>query len=160
MPRTQTDLSPRGVIVLGLIVMAGGVAPILGALEIIPYPLTKGTPVWVGVAVGGVFILGGAALINGYVFGGGKNFDTAAPPRVRALQNALGFAMLAGFAAIAGWIGFGPGEREFSSSISLPFWYSEGRGNVSLGRAAFGLGSIVCAAMAIAVAFRSFRKRQ
>jgi hypothetical protein len=160
MPRTPTDLSPRGAMVLGLIVMACGVAPILGALEIIRYPLTKGTPAWVGVAVGGVFILTGAAFINGYVFGGGKNFDAEAPPRVRAVQNLLGFVILAGFAAIGGWIGFGPGEREFSSSISLPFWYSEGRGNVSLGRAAFGLGAIVCAAMAIAVAFRGFRNRQ
>ena len=50
---------------LGLIVMATGVAPILGALHIIPYPLTPGTPVWVGVAAGAVFIMGGAALING-----------------------------------------------------------------------------------------------
>jgi len=160
MPRTPTELSPRGAIVLALVLIAGGVAPILGALEVIPYPLTKGTPAWVGVAAGGVFILTGAAFINGYLFGGGKNFDAEASPRVRAIQSVLGFAILAGFAAIGGWIGFGPGEREFSSSISLPFWNSEGRGNVSLGRAAFGLGAIVCAAMAIAVAFRGFRKRK
>jgi hypothetical protein len=160
MPRTPTELSPRGAILLGLLFTAGGVAPILGALEIIPYRLTKGTPVWVGIAAGVLFILFGASFINGYVFGGGKNFDAEAPPLVRAIQSVLGFAILAAFASIAGWIGFGPGEREFSSSVSLPFWSSEGRGNVSLGRAAFGLAAILCAAFAIAVAFAGFRKRK
>jgi len=160
MPRETTDITPRGAIVLGLVLVACGVAPILGALEIIPYPMICGTFVWVGIAVGGVFILGGAALINGYVFGGGKNFEAEAVPLVRTIQNVLGFAILAAFAAIGGWIGFGPGERNFSSSISVPFWHSEGRGNVSVGRAVFGLGAIICAAMAIAVAFGSLRKRK
>jgi hypothetical protein len=50
MPRETTDISPRGAIMLGLVLVACGVAPILGVLEIIPYPLTRGTPVWVGVA--------------------------------------------------------------------------------------------------------------
>ena len=157
--RTPVELSARGAIVLGLVVIACGVAPILGALEIIQYPLSPGVPVWVGIAAGGVFILGGLALINGYVFGGGKNFDADAPPLVRATQNVLGFAILAAFAAIGGWVGFGPGERSFSSSISLPFWYSEGRGDVSLGRAVFGLGAIVCAATAIGVLVGSFRRK-
>lgn len=160
MPRTTTELSPRGAIMLGLIAIACGVAPILGALEIIPYPLTRGTPVWVGVAAGAAFILGGAAVINGYVFGGGKNFETEASPRVRAIQNVLGFALLATFAAIGGWIGFGPGERNFSFSISLPFGENQGRGNDTIGRAVFGFGAIVCAAMAIAVALRGFHRRK
>ncbi len=160
MPRTPADLSPRGAIMLALVLVACGVAPILGALEIIPYPLTPGTPVWVGVAAGGVFILGAAAMINGYVFGGGKNFDAEAPPRVRAVQNMLGFTILASFAAIAGWVGFGPGERSFSSSISLPFWESQGRGNDVVGRAVFGFGAILCAAFAIGLLFGSFRRRK
>jgi hypothetical protein len=159
MARTPTELSSRGAVVLGLVVMACGVAPILGALDIIPYPLTRGTPVWVGVAGGGIFLLGGAALINGYVFGGGKNFEKDAPPFVRATQHVLGFAILASFAAIGGWIGFGPGERNFSSSISLPFWEGEGRGGTSVGRAVFGFGAIVCAAVAVALAVNSFRRR-
>jgi hypothetical protein len=55
-----------------------------------------------------------------------KHFDAKATALVRATQNVLGFAILATFAAIGGWIGFGPGERSCSSSISLPFWQSEG----------------------------------
>ena len=160
MSRTTSDLSPRGAIVLGLIVIACGVAPILGALEIIPYPLTPGTPAWVGIAAGGAFILGGAALINGYALGGGKHFDTKAPPAVRALQTVLGVAILATFAAIGGWVGFGAGERNFSSLISLPFWESNGRGNDTVGRAVFGFGAIVCAAMAIAVVVAGLRRRK
>ena len=42
---------------LGSLCFACGVAPILGALQIIPYPLTPGTPTWVGIAAGAVFIL-------------------------------------------------------------------------------------------------------
>jgi hypothetical protein len=145
---------------LGSLCFACGVAPILGALQIIPYPLTPGTPTWVGIAAGAVFILAGAAIINGYVLGGGEHFETRATPAVRRVQNVLGFAILASFAAIAGWIGFGEGERNFSSSISLPFWESEGRGNDTVGRVAFGMGAIMCAAMAVAVVFRSFRKRR
>lgn len=160
MRRTPTELSPRGAVMLALVLVACGVAPILGAIGIIPYPLTPGTPVWVGVAAGGIFIFAAAAMINGYVFGGGKNFDTEAPPRVRAVQNVLGFAILASFAAIGGWIGFGPGERAFSSSISLPFWHSEGRGNVNMGRAVFGLGAIICGAFALAVVYSGLRNRR
>lgn len=145
---------------LGLLCFACGVAPILGALQIIPYPLTPGTPTWVGIAAGAVFILAGAAVINGYIFGGGEHFETRASPAARRMQNVLGFTMLVMFAAISGWIAFGEGERNFSSSISLPFWQSEGRGNDSVGRAVFGLGAIICAAMAVAVLFGSFRKRR
>lgn len=134
---------------LGLMVMACGVAPVLGALEIIPYPLTSGTPAWVGVAAGGIFILGGAAVINRYAFGGGENAG-----RVLAL------AILASFAAIGAWIGFAPGHREFSTSISLPFWNSDGQGNVDVGRAAFGLGAIICAVFAIALVFDALRRHK
>jgi hypothetical protein len=143
-----------------LVLFVCGVAPILGSLQIIPYPLTPGTPMWVGIAAGAIFILAGAAVINGYVFGGGEHFETRATPAVRRVQNIFGFTILATFAAIGGWIAVGEGERNFSSSISLPFWESEGRGNDSVGRVVFGFGAMICAAMAVAVLFGGFRKRR
>jgi hypothetical protein len=155
MARNVTHPSPRAAMAIGLVVMACGVAPILGALQIIPVRLTPGTPVWVGVAAGGIFILGGLALINGYVLGGGRNFATEAPAAVRRVQTMLGFAICALFAGIGSWIAFGSGDRQFSSTIDLPFWHSVERGNELFGRAAFGLGALIAAAMALLVVFRS-----
>ncbi len=140
--------------------MACGVAPILGSLDIIPYTLTPGTPVWVGIAAGAVFVLAGAALINGYAFGGGEDFEARATPGVYRVQQLLGFTICALFAAIAGWVAFGPGEREFTSSISLPFWQSKGRGSPNIGRAVFGAGAIMCAGIAMVALVAAFRKRR
>ena len=160
MGRNQTELSPRGAIMLGLLLAACGAAAILGALDIIPYPLTKGTPVWVGLAAGALFILAGAAMVNGYVFGGGKDFDTKASPLVYTTQQLLGFSICALFAAIGGWIALGAGERNFSMSISLPFVEQGGRGGDGLGRAMFGLGALMCAAMAMYALVAAFRGRR
>jgi len=140
--------------------MACGVAPVLGSLEIIPYKLTPGTPVWVGIAAGFVFVLAGAALINGYVFGGGEDFESRATRGVYRVQQLLGFTICALFVAIAGWIGFGPGEREFMSSISLPSWQSQGRGSPNIGRVVFGAGAIMCAGIGMVALVAAFRKRR
>lgn len=131
--------------------IACGIAPILGALKLIPLPLTPGTPVWVGVCAGMLFVLGGVAVINGYAFGAGTR---------PLAENALGFAIGAVFAAVFGWIAFGAGERNFSSSIELPFWRREGRGSEWLGRAMFGLGALMAAAIAIVAAVGAVRKRR
>jgi hypothetical protein len=160
MRRSGTDLSPRGAVALGLLVIACGVAPILGALDIIPYRLTPGTPVWVGVAAGAIFIVGGLALINGYALGGGKNFDQEAGPFVYIAQQLLGFSICALFAAVAGWIAFGPGERQFNQSISLPFWQSTQEGSPSVGRMVFGFGAVVCAALALYALVQAVRGRR
>ena len=143
--------SPRTAVILGVLVIACGIAPILGALKLIPAPLTPGTPVWVGVCAGMLFVLGGVALINGYAFGA----------RTRPFaENALGFAICAVFAAVFGWIAFGSGDRNFSSSIELPFWRHDGRGSEWFGRAMFGLGALMAAAIAIVAAVGAVRRRR
>jgi hypothetical protein len=160
MRRFGTDLSPRGAVVLGLLVIACGVAPILGALDLIPYRLTPGTPAWVGAAAGAIFIFGGAALINGYALGGGKNFETQAGPFVYTAQQILGFCICALFAVVGGWIAFGPGERHFTQTVTLPFWQSTREGGANLGRALFGFGALLSGAIALVALLRALRGRR
>jgi hypothetical protein len=156
----RSTISPRGAVALGLVVIACGVASILGALDTIPYRLTPGTPVWVGIAAGSAFVFGGLALINGYALGGGPDFDRAAGRLVYIAQQMLGFGICAAFAAIAGWIAFGPGERRFGQSIALPFWHSAQEGNASVGRVAFGFGAVMSAGIALVALVRAVRGRK
>ena len=156
----QTDLSPRGAIVVSVLLAICGAAAILGSLDIIPYPLTEGTPVWVGVAVGAAFILAGAAVVNGYVFGGGSRFDMQASPVVYRTQQVLGVGICSLFAAIAGWVALYADPRSITTGISLPFYEESGRGGGFVGRAMFGLGALMCAAMAIYGIVRALRGRE
>jgi hypothetical protein len=76
----SSQLPPRSAVLFGLLFMAAGVPPILAALGMLPVPLTRGTPAWVGVCAGLLFILGGAAIINGYAIAGGAGPDGDLPP--------------------------------------------------------------------------------
>ena len=155
----NTYPSPRTAVILSLLLFGCGLAPILAGLEVIPLRLTDGTPAWVGIAAGMVFVLAGMAMVNLYVFGG-KDFDTAASPLAYTTQQLLGFSICALFAAIGGWIAFGSGERNFSTSIDLPFWQSGGPGDQTFGRAFFGFGALTSGAVALYALFCAVRRRR
>ncbi len=159
---SSPELSPRGAIIAGLFCIAMGVFPILGALDIIHAPLTPGTPVWVGIAAGVLFILGGFVLMNSYAFGPRPISDAeglAAAGPYRAFAQVFLTAMIClVLAAITGWIAFGPGEREFSMSIDIPFYSSASKSRGLAGRVLFGFGAIMAAVMAIAVAVSGLRQ--
>jgi hypothetical protein len=159
---SSSQLSPRSAIAFGLLFMAAGVPPILAALDMLPLPLTRGTPAWVGVAAGLLFMLGGAAIINGYAIAGGAGPDGDLPPGtsfgVRLVQYLLGLTICGLFTAIAGWIAFGKGERHFSMSIGLPFLTRHGFASEWMGRAAFGLGAILVAAFTVVLTVVSVRR--
>ena len=71
----------------------------------------------------------------------------------RWVQYFIGLGIFVSFAASFLWIGFGPGERQFSSSISLPFIHISGKGNDIIGRIVFGgsgfLGGLLTAYYAL-----------
>jgi hypothetical protein len=147
----EQPLSPRAAVIVGLLVIGCGIAPIMGALELIPYPLTPGTPGWVGVCAGLVFVLAGAAVINGYGSNGVRH------PLV---QNVLGLSICVLFAAVFGWVALGSGERNFSSTVELPFWRSSGRGSEWIGRTIFGVGALMAAAIGVVAAVGVIRTRR
>jgi hypothetical protein len=140
MPATR-PLVPAAGIVLGLACTLMGAFIVLLALGVLGDPWrTDGTPPWIGVLGGGVFVLGGAALIVGYVVAGGATADGDLPPDppfgVRLVQYLLGLGISTSLAAIASWVAFGPGPREFRSSGM----FGSGAVSETLGRTVFGLG--------------------
>ena len=66
--------------------------------------------------------------------------------------------MLAAFATVFLWVGFGGGEREFSSSGSFLFFTIGGKGNEIIGRIVFGGGGIIAVLITGYYAFSEARK--
>ena len=119
---------------LALLVIAAGGAIVAGAVGWLPLELSPGVPRWVGAAAGLVFVLGGIAI--------------AMPSRASRLKDLVGATLVTLFTSIGAWVAFGPGERAFTSSVSGGGVSVTGGGNEWIGRIAFGLGAILCAAFA------------
>lgn len=95
-------------------------------------------------AAGAVFVLGGLFMLLQVSFGQGG--------QQTALYKWLELFILGGFllvfAAIFLWVGFGPGERTFSSSTSVGPVTTSGKGDPLSGRlifGTFGLGTLFAA---------------
>jgi hypothetical protein len=144
---SPSQLTPRGAIAMGILFIVAGIFPVLIALGILRGHLAPGVPSWVGVAAGCMFILAGLAIINGYAVGGGAqpNGDllASAPLPVKVVQYLLGVAIIGLMFAMFAWVSFGPGERHFSSSMSIPGFSSSGHSSERSGRLAFGIATVV-----------------
>lgn len=119
-------------LLLGLLCLAAGVLPILAAFDL--GPLRRDAiqgPAWLALVAGGVFVLGGLALLLGRA---GRQDGPVA--------WALGIAMLLGFAAIGNWVAFGPGPRACSMEIEGMFGTVRPTGELSC-RIAFGIGAMM-----------------
>jgi hypothetical protein len=127
--------------VLALLIAAMGGSYILFATGIIApghQHLTEGER-WFTIAFGSTFLLGGTAVIIQLLAGG---FDAttgelpaAAPFWLRWIYRAMVVAIVMLMASMFSWVAFGPGERQFTSS--LPFTGETG------GRIAFGIGALL-----------------
>jgi hypothetical protein len=104
-----------------------------------PVAATADGPLWLGTVMGYVFFAGGACVLLKACYGAldsqGGALPPDAPAPVRFLYNLLGFSIAAGLASLFTWIGFGPGERQFSGSGAFL--------GPSVGRAMFGLGGVL-----------------
>jgi hypothetical protein len=138
--------SPRAAVVYGLVCAGFGVAIVLAGLGVLP---SKGAhaPPWVIVCAGLAFVLMGAALIVGFAVAPGRGPDgdmlPDTPFAVRVIQYLLGLSLVGLMTAICTWIAFGPGERHFSSSVSLPFIARRSASGETSGRVAFGIGAVL-----------------
>jgi hypothetical protein len=112
---------------------------------------------------GAVFVLAGAAVINGFVIAGGATPDgdllPGTPMRVRVAQYLLGLGIVGAMTAIFGWIAFGPGTRHFRvSGIPIPGLAGETEGRIVFGAGAVLMG-VFLVAMAVVGARRLLRAR-
>jgi len=142
----QSQLNPRSAVTFGLVCVAVSVLPILGGLGVIDMKLTPGTPRWVGVGAGCTFLLAGITLIvdgTSGAIGPDGQLSNDAPAWLHVFQSLMGLGIVGTMGAIASWIAFGPGERHFSTTISLPFgWWHPPSGETT-GRWAFGIAAVL-----------------
>jgi len=118
---------------LGFVCLAVGLTPILQVTGF--FPKAPDGSGWVMVAVGTLFIAGGAALVVGY----GLPRGAGARRAFAATQYVLALIITALMTAVAGWVAFAPGERRFV--INVPFLPSAAVELV--GRAAFGFSTVL-----------------
>jgi hypothetical protein len=153
-------LSWRGALVVGIALMLVGLCVVWAVLHTPDAAL--GAPRGLVVLVGVMFVLGGAATIVGFTVAGGATADGQFPPgiplAVRLIQLSLGLGITAIMAALAGWIAFGPGERRFGLTISLPFITISDAADEITSRIAFGVWAGVAAILFAIFAGRGARR--
>ena len=79
MSEPNTVPTPRSAIVIGIIAMLCGAYPVLVGLGVVHVRPAPGAQAWVAVAIGGMFILAGLAIINGYAVAGAAKPDGSLP---------------------------------------------------------------------------------
>ena len=137
---------------LGLLCAAVGLYFVLVGFGLFPIPGGKAnlhSPLWIVVCAGLAFLLGGVAVIIQF-FGRANpqgELPADAPAWMKAAQPLIGIAIATSLAMVGTWIAFGPGERQFSSNVP-------GVGAM-VGRAAFGLGAIICWLFVLALVMRA-----
>lgn len=161
MTEEQTTLTPRSAIFFGLVCVAVSAVPILGGLRVIDLKPAPDTPQWLGVAAGGAFLLAGLTLIVDGVSGGigpDGQLSADAPPWLHVFQSLMGLGIVATMGALVSWIAFGPGQRHFSTTISLPFGWWRPKSSDTTGRWVFGIAAVLIWCIIAGVIVASVRR--
>ena len=158
----QTDLSPRGRLAFGMLFVLAGLPILLIGLGVLkPDPAGIHAPLWVIACAGLAFMAAGASVALGAGAGtvardGG--LPATAPWPLRAAQYVASHSVVVMLATIGSWIALGPGEREFTSTVSAFGISSSGRGGEMTSRIVFGLGAAMCWLFFVAAAKHGWRK--
>lgn len=99
-------------------------------------------PRWVIAAAGGVFFLAGLSIVG---------------QRYRFFNGFVVALMVTLFGLAVTWVSFGPGEREFTSTVSVPFLSFSRSSSELSGRICFAPGAILLDGMALYLWFRLFK---
>lgn len=156
-----SQLSPRGSVLTGIFFIGCGLAPILMAIGVIPVTAAAPVPRWVPICGGLVFVAAGLVVIVDFGIGRVGPDGQLAPETPLAVQAASLFftlAIVGLMAAVAGWISFGSGPRDFTSTISLPFLARRGIGGETSGRIAFGFSTVLLIVVFVAAGNAGVRR--
>ncbi len=119
-------------------IIGGGIASLVGlfvvAVAIWGDDSGFHAPRWVVGAAGCTFLFAGIAIL------------VQDHPRFSALVRAL---LLTTFGAVFTWVSFGPGERQFSSTVSIPFISITRDSSEITGRICFAPGAILLDGLAL-----------
>ena len=138
----------------GIFFLVGAFIVLISADIIHADPSSFNAPRWVGGAAGGVFMLAGMMVAIQGSFGP----DGMQTKLYLWLQFLFGLAFMILFSSVFLWVGFGPGEREFTSSTSFGPISTSGSGSVSTGRLVFGASGLMMVFFTIVMAISNFRK--
>jgi hypothetical protein len=141
---------------IGIACAGGGFYLVLVGLGLFSPPSRINGPNWLGSAAGLVFFAAGlAVLVRAWLQVPDKqaNLPDDAPAIAVAIQWLATLTIIVALASIGTWIAFGPGLRQFSTS--LPVWGSLAE---MVGRAMFGFGAIVTWLMAALMAYAGVMK--
>lgn len=137
---------PGNEVLGGLVALAGAGLMAVGA-GVFPSALSgANAPLWVIIAVGACFLLAGLATLG----------QRRLP---EALASLLPCLIVVLFAAIAGWVAWGDGPRQFSFSLGAGGFGLGGEG-VSVGRIVFGFGAVVMNLLALFVCGAWLKRRR
>lgn len=159
---SQRQLSPNGAFAASLLFAFSGGYIVLRSLGMLPPGPDPRIPAWVATVAGLMFIFAGISILNGSVIAGGAGPDgdlrPGTPFAVRLIQYLLGLSVCGALSALFLWTAFGPGERKFSMTLSLPFLTGRAGSNETLGRMVFGAGALMIVAISTALAVRGARR--
>lgn len=161
MTSKPSKLTPRGAIFWGLFCVAISAPPILGGLRVIDLKPAPDTPQWLGVAAGGAFLLAGITLIvdgAAGAIGPDGQISTDSPRWLHVFQSLMGLGIVGTIGALMSWVAFGPGQRHFSTTVSLPFGWWHPKSNDTMGRWAFGIAAVLIWCIIAGVIVSSIRR--
>jgi hypothetical protein len=146
---------PLGSMIFGSIFFLVGAFIVLLAADVIHSdPSYFNAPRWVVGAAGAVFMLAGTLVALSGVYG--PNPEQSRTYMIFALI--LGTALMLLFSSIFIWVGFGPGEREFSTSTSVGAVTTTSSGGDSGGRLVFGGSGLFILLMTFFMARANWKK--
>jgi hypothetical protein len=143
---TVNATPPKQQLLIGLAATVTGLAIVAVAARIIPASEQSfHAPHWVVGIAGLAFVFVGALFLTPLLVAGfapADEYTVAQKKAVKLIQQSLGCLLLTSLAAVPLWIGFGPGERIFSYSMSFFGLTNRGAGSETMGRVLFGVAGI------------------
>lgn len=164
MSRNLRDVRPLTGILMGGAFFLAGTAIVFVALDWIRVdPSSIHAPRWVLGVCGAMFAFTGLlsfwqGVVNG-LGGGGSGERGEQEDDFHVPSWLLGMVICTGLAVVFIWVGFGPGEREFTTSGGAgPVSVGSSDGSGTLGRWIFGAGGLLVGALAVYGWFYGLRR--